>query len=450
MTTDTQELNTNFPGCSTPPDSGETAVLEEHLTEDTFGQYVTFFIENESFAFPMASVIEIIRVPETVKVPLTPKSLIGLANLRGSVLPVLDLRRILNFADSEHGDATRVIVTNCGISVGLIVDRVARVINVESGNIESAESVQSNVRVDLLAGVIKNVEGFQLIQLLDIENIIKLEYGAAANLAKNKESISSKSNQSAVVKQTEDDLDDNTIQLVDFIVEDQEYAFDISQVEEIVRVPDCISKVPHSEPHVLGIINLRNRLLPLVSLRRMFSLSEVPISEQNRILVIRLNQNGNSHGSVGVVVDQVREVLRVSSDLQDDMPDLLAQSGDLQEIKSVCRLNNGKRLVSMLSIEALFKRPEMQKALEVGNKENNDANMNKSNFEEEIQMEDDTQLVVFKLDKEEFGLLIETVQEIIRIPNEMSRIPKPPILLKAWSICVERFYRFWICGRVSV
>lgn len=59
--------------------------------EDSSNQYVTFNVGDELFGFPMVDVLEIIRLPSTVQVPLTPKALAGLANLRGSVLPILDL-----------------------------------------------------------------------------------------------------------------------------------------------------------------------------------------------------------------------------------------------------------------------------------------------------------------------------------------------------------------------
>ncbi len=422
MTVLMDEANTNQPGDFMPGDSSDTAVLDEQLSEDTFSQYVTFFIENESFAFPMESVLEIIRVPETVKVPLTPESLVGLANLRGSVLPVLDLRRILNRYQSEYDDATRVIVSNCGISAGLIVDRVTRVLNVEQENIESAEAVNSNVRSELLTGVIKNIEGFKLIQLLDIQKIISLEYESVLHNKSNQDLFSANMNQLVDSKQSDKEQEENTIQLVDFVVDNQEYAFDISKVEEIIRVPEDLSQVPHVESHVLGMINLRNRLLPLVSLRRMFALSDAPICEQNRILVLRLNENGNGYDSVGLVVDQVREVLRVSANAQESMPNLLARKHDVNEIKNVCRLNEGKRLVSVLSAEAMFKRPEMQNALDAGQKEQEEPE--EMEAQNKIDLEDDTQLVVFKLNNEEYGVSIESVQEIIRIPEEMSRIPK--------------------------
>ena len=112
------------------PTSGADRASGPLSHNEAVGQYVTFYVEKESFAFPLASVLEIIRVPETVKVPMSPKSLVGLANLRGSVLPVLDLRQILAFPQTDYSDSTRVVVTDVGTPVGLVVDRVAQVLNV--------------------------------------------------------------------------------------------------------------------------------------------------------------------------------------------------------------------------------------------------------------------------------------------------------------------------------
>ena len=131
------------------PEASAETLTSSSARSETIGQYVTFYVEKESFAFPLSSVLEIIRVPETVKVPMAPKSLVGLANLRGSVLPVLDLRQILAFPQTDYSDATRVVVTDVGTPVGLVVDRVAQVLNVERDKIESTDSVQSTVKADL-------------------------------------------------------------------------------------------------------------------------------------------------------------------------------------------------------------------------------------------------------------------------------------------------------------
>lgn len=77
----------------------DTEVEEQLTEEDSSGQYVTFFLNEEAFAFSMNDVREIVRVPQSVAVPLTSSALEGLSNLRGSVLPVLDLRRLLDIEE---------------------------------------------------------------------------------------------------------------------------------------------------------------------------------------------------------------------------------------------------------------------------------------------------------------------------------------------------------------
>ena len=74
------DVNKNVPD---RPEASVEALAPPAARSETIGQYVTFYVEKESFAFPLSSVLEIIRVPETVKVPMAPKSLVGLANLRG-------------------------------------------------------------------------------------------------------------------------------------------------------------------------------------------------------------------------------------------------------------------------------------------------------------------------------------------------------------------------------
>jgi hypothetical protein len=83
---------------------------------------------------------------------------------------------------------------------------------------------------------------------------------------------------------------------------DQEYAFPIERVEEIIQLPSQITQLPNSHGHVLGVIMLRNRLLPLVSLRNMFGLPPVEMSDSNKVVVISLGEGV----SVGVVMDGVK------------------------------------------------------------------------------------------------------------------------------------------------
>ncbi len=393
-------------------------------SEDGAEQYVTFQVADEVFGFPMASVMEIIRLPRSVEVPLTPSALVGLANLRGSVLPILDLRRVLHLENTEYNDATRVVVSDAGSPVGLVVDRVSRVMNVEPERIDRSGKAQSSLNSEILDGVIKGSEGDPLTQLLDVKSLISQEFAEMI-----KTSAKSKLNFSATEQETHVlEEDDDTDLLVSFTVESQEYAFHLMEVEEIVRIPETISKVPRSDNHVLGLIDLRDRLLPLVSLRRMFEMTETPIEEDNRILVVNLSRPDGRKDSVGLVVDDVREVLRVPKDLWDSVPALLSRDDESNGISNICRLESGKRLVSVLRAESLFDHPVIQAAIEARDtEEGNQVSDKDKNLQtnEGISGDDDTaQLVVFHLGEQEYGVSIDDVQEITRVPEKMDKVPK--------------------------
>jgi purine-binding chemotaxis protein CheW len=222
----------------------------------------------------------------------------------------------------------------------------------------------------------------------------------------------------------EDDHDDDELQFVSFKVADQEYAISIDDVQEIVRVPAAIVRVPHAEPQVLGVMTLRNRLLPLVSLRRMFALPARDSDDRSRIMVLSL---GNA--SVGVMTDSVNEVLRVARTDVEVMPAMPAGSGNLSEVSQICRLDGDRRLVCILSVANMFRHSSVKEALAQVNTTNAENEPSGADDDGEIN-DDEEQVVVFRLGKEEFGLPIASVQEIVRVSAKLTRVPKAPAAIE--------------------
>jgi len=199
----------------------------------------------------------------------------------------------------------------------------------------------------------------------------------------------------------------------------EEYAFPIERVQEIVQFPERITGVPNAARHVLGVMTLRNRLLPLVSLRRMFGLPDVELSPQHRIVVISLTRQAEAATTVGIVMDEVNEVLRVSEALITPVPSILAGGRKAHEIEAICRLESGKRLVSILSVERLFESSAVREALSVSAPPAVEAAGPAAGA-----VDDEEQLVVFRLAKEEYGVGIASVREIIRVPESMTKVPR--------------------------
>ena len=393
---------------------------EEH--EGYTQQFVTFKVGDEIFGLPIVEVQEIIRLPEVTRVPLTSPNLLGLSNLRGKVLPIISLRRIFGFPENEHDDTTRVLVIEHGSLLGFVVDQVSSVMRVEAGRIEGLETVKTTVNTDYLTGIIKNESG-KIIMILDFDQLIEAQFNLVGAATQRSHSSGSES----LTEQNDEVLDADTLHFVSFSVETQEYAIPIEFVQEIVQVPEHIAQVPNSPGHVIGVINLRDRLLPLVGLRQLFALSSSELTDQNRIIVVHLPGSDESAVKleVGIVVDTVNEVLRVDRKLVDAIPKVLAQDGTLVEITEIGRLDGGKRLVSFISAENLFQHRDVRSALEVSDKDHADSekSSNQMNNSIEEESEDERQVVIFRVGNEEYGVPIEAINEIVRVPDVLTRVP---------------------------
>lgn len=377
-------------------------------------QFVTFYVQDEMFAVPLADVQEIIRMPEVVGVPRSPESLEGLANLRGTVLSVTSLRRIFHFDNRAHDDATRVVVINQGVPIGFVVDRMAAVVSVGPEHIEPVESIEATVRTDLLRGMIKGADGQPMIMIINPAHLVRNE-GMEARDRKTGARVAVEGHDEHHGQAGDSD----ELQLVSFEVARQEYALGIASVQEIVQVPESISRIPCADPHVLGVMTLRNRLLPLVSLRSMFRLPEAALDERSKIVVVPLDERH----SVGVVMDTVREVLRVRRDVVDPLPSMLRDGRG--EIQSICRLNDGRRLVSILSAEQLFQNDAVRNAMaRASDMEEGQEMAQHSNAGRGAVVDEEEQFVVFRLGNEEYGAPIESVNEIVRVPEELTRVPR--------------------------
>jgi purine-binding chemotaxis protein CheW len=132
-------------------------------------------------------------------------------------------------------------------------------------------------------------------------------------------------------------------QVVVLRVQGGDYAVPIHRVQEIVRVPE-ITRVPHAQPGVEGVINLRGRVLPVVDLAARLALGITARDRSSRVVVV----DGGS-GSIGLLVDGVSEVLRVSA--ADVSPPSVTATGDgVTSVLGVAKL--GDRLVLLLDLDA--------------------------------------------------------------------------------------------------
>lgn len=155
--------------------------MSEHEERDTLnvklkeGKYLTFSLAGEEYGIGILKVKEIIGMMSITSVPQTPGFIKGVINLRGKVIPVVDLRLKFSIEATGYTERTCIIVVEIEgikrhIHIGIVVDTVSEVLNVKADDIEEAPTFGTNLRTDFILGMAK-IEGSVKI-LLDIDKVL--------------------------------------------------------------------------------------------------------------------------------------------------------------------------------------------------------------------------------------------------------------------------------------
>lgn len=142
------------------------------------GKYLSFGLDDTEYGLEILKVREIIGMIDITVVPRTPESVRGVMNLRGKIIPVLDLRQTFAIPSLEDSEETRIVVVEIGgVEVGIVVDAVREVLDILEEDIEDVPSFGLRVNTDFVLGMGKK-EGRVTI-LLDIDKLLTSEQASA-------------------------------------------------------------------------------------------------------------------------------------------------------------------------------------------------------------------------------------------------------------------------------
>ncbi len=340
-------------------------------------QMLTVQVGDRYFALPAVLVDEVASLPRMSRVPNAPSGLLGLANVRGAVVPVLSLARLLLHKDDDA--AKRLVVVHAGEPVGLAVDAVRRL---------GADGSQGASRIDVADLVARCIP-------------VRAKAGAGRG---------------AVVAEHAEHAEQ--VALVAFRVANQDFALPLTSVDEVLRIPAEIALLPHGDAVVVGSAAFRGITLPLLSLSALLALPMKAVNSQSRVVVVRIGRN-----QVGFVADEMRSVIWIDPADIDPVPHVLTRGNAESKIQAICRLDFGKRLVSVLSADQLLRDDITQRLLQGGS--GADETMVSS-----AGAAPSEQFLVFRIGDEEFGLPIAAVEEIAPLPPKLTPLPKAPAFIQ--------------------
>ena len=150
----------------------------DNVNQAEASQYLTFILSNEEFAVPIMQVKEIIEYNDLTNVPMVPEFIAGALNLRGSIVPVINLAVKFGMPPSEISRRTCVVIMEVAVDneqvvMGILVDKVLQVLDVADEDIDAAPTLGAQIRTDFIKGMGKLEDRFVII--LAINKVLSAE-----------------------------------------------------------------------------------------------------------------------------------------------------------------------------------------------------------------------------------------------------------------------------------
>jgi chemotaxis signal transduction protein len=407
----------------------QTDTLQPSAALKEESQLVTFLLKDEEFGFDIMSVQEIIRLPKMAKVPRTPAYVDGIANLRGVVLPVIDMRTRFGMERAQETDRTRVLVVDIdGVKTGLRVDRVKQVTRVMRSEIEPPPAAIRGTSSDYLEGVVKLDKGQRIVMALNAAHVCEL--GVTRKTASANGAASGSETASRDLSDKSKAADADVRKLVTFRIAKEEFAFHMEHVREILRV-QTPNQVPDVPDYVLGVLTVRGQILPVIDLRRLLqqrSLADEfadncrPLREEYELWIAQIEKTFAA-GSQAKVDDSITEQLRKW------LAETNSSSQLLMESLAKARGLNEKVAKQLHARTKHEERGDGEAARACGAEVLSGARDTVAalrSFEQQIaqNIQEDQRIIVVDAEGFVLGLVVDHVHEVLNVPKSL--IEPPP------------------------
>ncbi|WP_413580687.1 chemotaxis protein CheW [Bdellovibrio sp. HCB288] len=253
--------------------------------------FASFKLGDSELAISVALLQEVVNVPEAISpVPLAPAYLKGIFNLRGTVIPVVDMGVLLGLPRDEKAPGKIAVVITEGVRIGLFFDSTSEILNVPVADVCAFNDAPEGVRA-VVRSALKLNNGSRLVEVIDPASLLKIENIASL--------LSSTEQKDETLKKKL-----TRRQCITFHSGDREFGLNISAIREIIRVPE-IKRSSVQVEYSLGVVSLRGVVIPVLDFGKILQVqpsSEVDV-EAKRIVIMKIEAL-----YVGFMVDAVDSI----------------------------------------------------------------------------------------------------------------------------------------------
>ena len=380
---------------------------ESNNKSEVSGIYGSFSLGESEFALSASSIQEVVNEPEAYSViPLSPAYLLGIFNLRGVIVPVVDLRRIFDLPIREmdgHEQRKVAIVEHGHLCLGLLFDATAEVFSDEDVETCWFESRGSSERDQVVKGVFKLDEGRRIVQILDAQGMLNLEKlprtGSPDSVIKAKRKRGLRK------------------QCISFTVGNSHCALDIASIREIVDIKK-IENTDLSSKICPGLIDIRGSTVPVINFSAVLGCGDSPVdaviqADSSRVIVMKVVD-----GLFGLLVDSIESIITYFD--EDLMPfPVLGEQASTLFLGCISSTDDSSHTI-VLKHDEILTNQEIEGITKGCDSLFNDS-VETSRLQKKGALNSST-LITFSLGSR-YGLDIAEVREVIDLPDNMIKTP---------------------------
>lgn len=390
------------------------AVKLSSQNQDRLNQvFGSFYLNQTELVLGVEHIQEVVNFPTKVTpVPLAPSFLVGIFNLRGSVIPMINVKKILHFDQDEVNPTQKVaIIDFSGIKVGLLFDSTSEILHIRPEQMNDFQ-YGSSEKKGVIRGAIKLNQGERILQVLDPMALVNIE-----NLPQIVAKLNQEENPFVTRRHSKNA---KRKQCISFRVGQTKLAFEINTIHEIIKVPELQTSIMEGTD-CLGMINLRGDIVPILDFSQFlgFGKSSGDFSEK-RIIVMKLDQF-----RFGMMIDHVENIATYYGEDVLPLPVFSQKRSSLFE--GVLSKENEDDVI-LLSHEHLLSDQEIHE-LTHGHSKLYEQSTIESAITEKRKVSSRQVYISFQLDHS-LAVPIQRIREIIQYPNQLMTPPGMPAYVK--------------------
>ncbi|MFS4457946.1 chemotaxis protein CheW [Bdellovibrio sp. HCB2-146] len=319
-------------------------------------QCITFRSGELEFGLEIASISEIIRVPEIKKSVLAVDYCIGMVNLRGTIIPILDFKKFLKIEDKGGVDADmqRIVILKLEkVHVGFLVDAVDSIVTFYEDDILPIPMFKQE-KIEMMKGLLCHNNRSNVLLLKPNK---MLSHHEVLEITKGHESLYGKKD--ATVQETQQRASERK----PYLSFKLEYPLStrLGSVDEIAKMSEDLIRPPGYPEYVLGMLNMRGQVVMVVDLRTFYGMKPMADRQNSRILIVKGQQS-----KFGLVVDEVESISTLDESKKVKMPSMLTAGaatvlqGDMKDVVEMTDMSGNKKTMMIFEVADFIRKIEAQ------------------------------------------------------------------------------------------